>query len=255
MICAKCGHELTGYMKFCSHCGQKQAAGSVAPKASQIQRTPVAPKAAPIQRTPVAPQAAPIRRTPVAPQPVAGIVSVKRRKGRVEDHHFKTGTFLQTMIWGLFLGAFILFVMFGFGSSVVITWLKMGIGHGIFLLIVSLLMVGFFLLILVFGILLSYHDTTISGREIHVKKILWRRRYDCSEIKQITVANRYYHGRLRCYIRCDFTDGKHFEVDHRNDKITETAAYFLDLYENGLISDDVVSFSLEMLRKMEVRAW
>lgn len=229
MICAKCGHELTGHMKFCSHCGQKQAAGSVAPKASQIQRTPVAPKAAPIQRTPVAPQAAPIRRTPVAPNPAPA------QRPMLQDYHFVLDTAKVNIIIAVVLGVLgvLMFLLMLLGAALALFTAENG------LVVLALVIV----------------TVRVSGRTLTIRKLFTKREYDCSDIVKIECLTFGY--RRVCTINLTFKDGKTFRLGKNAAHAKEFAACLLDLLRAGAIPQTAIVYehAQRLVMTTEGKSW
>lgn len=218
MICANCGHELTGHMKFCSHCGQKQAAGSVAPNPAPAQR------------------------------PMLQDYHFVLDTAKVN--------IIIAVVLGV-LGV-LMFLVILLGAALALFTAENGLVGAIVLLVLGIVFSLPCIIVAIVCATIGYEKITVSGRQISIKRLWGTRTYDCSEIAKIKCGRVFLRYHWVYIINCKFRDGKGFApaTMHGETVFTQAAGYLGHMADVGIISPEVVSPEIrQMLRRYEVKAW
>lgn len=232
MFCSKCGYELTGNGNFCSSCGTKQV------------------KIAPANRAPAQNQPVTQMRRSAPNQPVK----------QVKTPEFQIDTSKTTRFWGIILVACSFFVL---GINVLLAVITVLVsdsmrtkvaGSTVFIA----LGLTFFFTILVIAILLltvGKQRIYVTGRQMVVKQLWGKRKYDCSDVVGINCERKQVKNRWVYYIDWICRDHRKYRVNSEDEVFCNTAGYFYNMIANGIISENVVALQKDLLRRYAIKEW
>ncbi|MBE5880473.1 MAG: zinc ribbon domain-containing protein [Lachnospiraceae bacterium] len=235
MYCSKCGNEIKNEQKFCTKCGARLIYGSAPGKKQSSVKT-----SATISVKDKKEDNAPVN---------------VPRKARTHEFQINFGKTIKRLFF-LFLGL-CLFTMFVFACFFAFVAIIDQISlYGI---VVLILMEGFILLMILFGFIcmkIGSQYIYFKGRMITTKTSKGKKEYDCSDVISITCGKFRWRYQYIYYIEWIFGDQKKYRVSTGEKGFFETAGYFLDMIDGGVISPNAISAeNKELLRRYEIKAW
>lgn len=235
MYCSKCGNEIKNGQKFCTKCGARLVFDS-APEEKQS-----AVKTSEINSM-------------GEPKKESVPVNVPRNP-RIHEFQINFANTIKGI--AIFLIVVSLFTMFFFFCVAIFAILigKMS-PFGVVVMIVLEAFPVFAIVLAIVYMIKGKQYIYFQGRMITTKTSKGKKEYDCSDVISITCGKfrwRYY---WVYYIEWIFSDQKKYRVSTTEKGFYETAGYFLDMIDSGVISPNAVTAeNKELLRRYEVKAW
>lgn len=126
--------------------------------------------------------------------------------------------------------------------------------------VVVLLFAGlFFMALIIYGIIymiLGSKMIYFQGRKITTKTVFGKKDYNCTDVIRIICGKFRFRYQYVYHIEWHFKDQKKYIVSTAEKGFYETAGYFLDMIDSGVISPNAVTAeNKELLRRYEVKAW
>ncbi len=235
MYCSKCRNEIKNGQKFCTKCGARLIYGSAPGKKQSSVKTS--------------------ENTSAGGQKEERVPVNVPRKPRT--HEFSVDFSKTTNPLCVILMVVSLFGIFLTVCCAICVTL---IGEIDLCTVVGVLLLGLvFLVPMIYGIIYLIVGKKIiyfKGRKITTKTFFGKKESDCSDIISITCGKFLWRYHYIYHIEWRFREQKKHVVSTAEEGFYETAGYFLDMIESGVISPNAVTAeNKELLRRYEVRAW